>query len=177
MSWRDNYYLGVETLGDETVKLPSDNDAIDQALALMDAALAEAQKMVADNSGAWAHLKASVTGAQIDTMKSAVDTFAKAASTMHDTGARLKADPNTTHDRVVDFLRSVKSITNIDALRDSANYAKLSTLVSDVGGRTLSDIGNKAKSVSASIWDAVPTSYKIVGGIAVVGIVGWKVLR
>lgn len=177
MSWKDNYYRGVETLGDETVKLPDDNAAIDQALALMDAALAEAKQIVADNSGTWAKLKASVTGAQLDAMKGEVDTFAHAAQTMHDTGAKLKADPNTTHDRIVDFLRSVKTITNISALKDSANYNKLSNLVTDVGGRTLSDIGNKAKSISSSVWDVIPTSYKIGGAVVLAGVVWWKVLR
>lgn len=170
-----NYTKGVESLnGLDVEKLPGDDDAIRTALSLMDAALNEARQIRDENSGFFATLKAQVTGTQLDAMKGAVATFERAAITMHAKGEYLLANPHALHDDVVQFVRSVSSVSNISALKDNANMAKLSNLVKDVSNKTLTDLGNQTKALSTSIWDGIPTGYKIGGAALGVGLLLWK---
>lgn len=175
---RETYLAGISSLAGDTstTKILGDDNAIAEALDAMDRALKEAQGIRDENSGFFSTLKAQFTGAQIDTMKAAVTNFEHVAATMHATGAKLIADPNTTHDRVVDFIRSVYAVSNIDALKDSANVAKLSTLAKDVSNATVQDIKDKSGALVKKVLDATPLSLKVAVPLVLIGgiVVLWK---
>jgi hypothetical protein len=172
-----NYMDGVSSIAGMTdaPKLPDDNDNIQKALDLMDSALAQAVKIEDENSGFWATLKSQFTGAQLDSMKGEVETFKKAAASMHDSGNKLINDSSATHDKVISFITSVKEISDISAIKDTAEMSKLSNLVSTVSKETATQVKAESKELALSIWDNIPLPVKIGGGIALgIGII-WKI--
>lgn len=173
----DSYKMGLTSIAgmDGAPMLPTDADSVHQALGLMDAALAEAKQIHDENSGFWASLKAKVTGAQLDAMASEVVAFDKGATVLHAKAAKVLADPNTTHDDIIALVRSISEMSNISALKDSANTAKLSTLVTTVAKETATQVVAETKKISTSIWDAIPTPWKIGGGVAVGLFILWEV--
>lgn len=154
-----------------------DKDNIKTANALMYAALAEAEAIKDESSGLWASLKSKVTGAQLDAMKSEVLTMEKAVNTVHDAGVKILNDPNATHEKAVDWIRSAKNVASISALKESSNLSKLSTLVEDVSRETAKDVSEKARSVTGALWESLPWY----GKAALVGVPAaalfWKLSR
>lgn len=176
-----NYLAGVEDItGIDAPMLPTDKDIVYDALQYMDAALTEAQAIKTEDSSLWSRLKASLTSVQLDSAKAEVDTFAKAAASMHDTATRLLADPNTTHARIIDFVRGCYEVSDISALKGSANRNKLSSLVDEVSKATAADLVSKSeglvKAAASGIWDNLSTPGKVglVVGIPVGIFLLWK---
>lgn len=169
-----NYMAGVasiEGLGDD--QLPGDLDNAKKALTYLDNALKEAKDIVSkDDSGILASIKSKVTGVNIDALKGEAKMLENSTSRMHKVFDGF--DGTTPHSKIVSFIQDANAMSDLTVLKESSSRNSLGKLASEVSSGTIQDLADKSKTLTKSIWDAIPLPYKIGGGIAAVGLVLWK---
>jgi hypothetical protein len=166
MTTASAYDVGfAEVLGDASQQL-SQADLVDKtakALSLLQDALAEAQKIIADeSSGVWASLKAKVTGVDLDAAKNQVTTLAADVDRM----AKVQAgfDASTPVAKLQDFVLACKQMADLTVLKDSVARNNLGDLAKEVGTATVKDtvkaVATEVKAASGSLvsglWDPLP---------------------
>jgi hypothetical protein len=147
-----------------------------KALALLQNALAEAQKIIADEgSGAWASLKAKVTGVDLDAAKNQVATLATDVDRMVKVQAGF--GPDTPVAKLQDFVKACEQMADLTVLKDSVSRNDLAALSKEVGTATVKDVAVEVKAVSkslwATLWDPLPWWGKfLVVGVPVAAVYG-----
>lgn len=172
MTAREIYMAGLNA------GLPQpDVDAVNKALALMDDAVKQANKIADENSTAWAKLKATVTDVNLDAIKGEAKMLANSVKSMHGTADKLLNDPTTTHDRVISFVKSAADIADLSVLKDVGTRNDLLALVKEVSKNTAADLKVETKGLFESIWGSLSGWQKVAVVAIPVGYVAWKVTR
>jgi hypothetical protein len=175
---RENYELGLCSLTgiSDAPLTQTDRDSINKALGLLDADLVKAQSIKAQNGSWWEKAKAVVTDVPLDALNHLVDTFAAAVQVAHTSASKTLADTNASHADAEKFLKYAVDIeSDLDTLKVETNRNQLSTLASEVGKATATELARKTESIVKSglsaLWDGLSTPGKVavgVGGIVAV---------
>lgn len=183
---RENYELGVCSLTgiSDPPLTQDDRKAINKAVDLLDADLAKAKSIQQKNGSWWEKAKASITDVPLDAINHLVDTFYDGVMTAHRSSAKILADPNATHADAEKFLKFAVDIEgDLDTLKTETNRNQLSTLASEVGKATATELAHKTESIVKSslgaLWDGLSTPGKVavVGGGVVALVVGAVVVK
>lgn len=151
----------AELAGDDAPPALTHQQLLDKAakaLSLLQDALSAAQKIIADNSGTWAQLKAKVTGVDLDAAKNQVATLEKGVARME--GVQAGFDDNTPVAKLKDFILTCQQLADLSVLKDVTARNDLGTLAKEVSAATVADVAKEVKgaseTVASSLWGSLP---------------------